>query len=56
MNIVAMIADLENNINFEKIRLTLKIMVNHQGQATELGFSEILDNENVRIDTKIQSI
>ena len=51
-----MMADLENSINFEKIGLTLKIKVNCQGQATELGFFEILDIENVRIDTKIESI
>ena len=34
----------------------MKIKVNHQGQVTELRFSEILDIENVRIDTKIESI
>ena len=43
--------DLEHNINFKKIGLTLKIKVNHQGQVTEHGFSEILDIKNVRIDT-----
>ena len=49
-------ADLENNINFKKSGLTLKIKVNHQGQVTEHGFSEILDIENVKIDTKIESV
>ena len=49
-------ADLENNINFKKIGLTLKIKVNHQGQVTDFGFSEILDIVNVRIDIKIESI
>ena len=29
--------------------------VNHQGQVTDFGFSEILDIVNVRIDTKIKS-
>ena len=51
-----MMVDLENNINFKRIGLTLKIKVNRQGQVTELGFSEFLDIENVRIDTKIESI
>ena len=51
-----MMADLENNITFEKNGLTLKIKVNHQGQVTHFGFSEILDSVNVRIDTKIESI
>ena len=51
-----MMADLENNINFEKNGLTLKIKVNHQGQVTDFEFSEILDIVNVRIDTKIESI
>ena len=51
-----MIADLENSINFKKIGLTLKIKVNRQGQVTELGFSVIRDIENVRIDTKIETI
>ena len=50
------VADLENNINFKRIGLTLKIEVNRQGQVTEHGFSEFLDIENVRIDTKIESI
>ena len=36
--------------------LTLKIKVSHQGQVNEHGFSEILDIENVKIDTKIESI
>ena len=48
-----MTADLENNINFEKYGSTLKIKVNHQGQVTDFGFSEILAIVNVRIDTKI---
>ena len=56
INNVAMMTDLENNINFEKIGLTLKIKVNHQGQVTDFGFSEILNIVNVRIDTKIESI
>ena len=51
-----MMVELENNINFKTIGLTLKNKVNRQGQVTELGFSEILDIENVRIDTKIESI
>ena len=51
-----MMGDLENNINFEKYGLTLKIKVNHQGQVTDFEFFEILDIENVRIDTKIESI
>ena len=51
-------ADLENNTNFKRIGLTLKIKVNRQSQVTELGFgfSEFHDIENVRIDTKIESI
>ena len=56
INNVAMMVDLENNIHFKRIGLTLKIKVNRQGQVTELGFSEFLDIENVRIDTKIKSI
>ena len=56
INNVAMMADLENNINFKRIGLTLKIKVNRQGQVTELGFSEFFDIDNVRIDTKIESI
>ena len=48
--------DLENNINFKKNGLTLKIKVKHQGQVPKNGFSEILDLEYVRIDTKIESI
>ena len=51
-----MMADLENNINFKKSGLALKIKVSHQGQVTEHGFSEILDIENVKIDTKIESV
>ena len=35
--------------------LTLIFKVNHQGQVTDFGFYEILDFENVRIDTKIKS-
>jgi hypothetical protein len=34
----------------------LKIEVNHQGQVTKNGYSEIIDLENVRIDTNIKSI
>ena len=56
MNTVAMMADLGNNINFVKSGLTLGIKVNHQGQVTEHGFSEILDTEDVEIDTKIESV
>ena len=56
INNVAIMADLEININFNRIGLTLKIKVNHQGQVTEIRFSEFLDIENVRIDTKIESI
>ena len=56
MNNVAIMADLENNITFEKIGLTLKIKVNHQGQVTDFGFSEIRDIVNVRMNTKIESI
>ena len=51
-----MMVDLENNTNLKKIGLTLKIKVNHQGQVTENRFFEILDIENVRIDTKIEPI
>ena len=51
-----MMTDLENNINFKKNGLTLKIKVKHQGQVTENRFSEILDLEHVRFDTKIESI
>ena len=51
-----MMVDLENNTNLKKIGLTLKIKVNHQGQVIENRFSEILDIENVRIDTKIEPI
>ena len=36
--------------------LTLIFKVNHQGQVTDFGFSEILDLANVRIDTKIKSV
>ena len=35
--------------------LTLTFKINHQGEVTDFGFSEILDFENVRIDTKIKS-
>ena len=35
--------------------LTFIFKVNHQGQVTDFGFSEILDLENVRIDTKVKS-
>ena len=55
INYVAMTDDLEHNINFKKNGLTLKIKVNHQSQVTDFEFSEILDIENVRIDTKIES-
>ena len=51
-----MMADLENENNFKKYGLTLKIKINHQGQVINFGFVEILDIENVRIDTKIESI
>ena len=36
--------------------LTFIFKVNHQGQVTDFGFSEILDLANVRIDTKIKSV
>ena len=36
--------------------LTYIFKVNHQGQMTDFRFSEILDLENVRIDTKIKSV
>ena len=36
--------------------LTLNFKINHQGQVTEFGFSEILDIVNVRIDSKIKSV
>ena len=51
-----MMADLGNNKNFKNNGLTLKIKINHQGQVTDFGFSEILDIENARIDTKIESV
>ena len=52
-----MMTDLENNINSKKSSLTLKIKVKHQGQVPEINeFSEILDLEYVRFDTKIESI
>ena len=38
INYVAMMADLENNNNFKKYGLTLKIKVNHQGQVADFGF------------------
>ena len=34
----------------------MKIKINHQSQVIENGFYEILDIDNVRIDTKIESI
>ena len=49
-----MMTDLENNINLKKSGLTLKIEVKHQGQVTKNRFSEILDLEYVRFDTKIE--
>ena len=36
--------------------LTFIFKVNHQGQVTDSGFSEILDLANVRIGTKIKSV
>ena len=36
--------------------LTFIFKVNHQGQVTDFGFSEILDIVNVRINTKIKSV
>ena len=48
--------DLENNINSKKSGLTLKIKVKHQGQVPKNEFSEILDLEYDRFDTKIESI
>ena len=36
--------------------LTFIFKVNHQGQVTNFGFSEILVLANVRIDTKIKSV
>ena len=36
--------------------LTFIFKVNHQGQVTDFGFSEILDLANVRIETKIKSV
>ena len=51
-----MMIDLENDKNLKKIGLTLIIKVNHRGQVIENIFSEIPDFENVRIDTKIESI
>ena len=50
-----MMTDLENNLNLKKNGLTLKIKVNHPGQVTENGFSEILDIENVRIESTSRS-
>ena len=35
--------------------MTLKIKVNHQGYLIKNGISEMLDIDNVRIDTKIES-
>ena len=37
-----------------QLRLTFILKVNHQGQVTDSGFSEILDLANVRIYTKIK--
>ena len=51
-----MMIDLENDANSKNNGLTLDIKVNHQGQVADFGFFEILDIENVRIDTKIESI
>ena len=48
--------ELEIDINLKQISLTLKIKVNHLGHVTENEMSEILDLENVRIATKIESI
>ena len=56
INNVSIMTDLENNINLKKSGLTLKIKVKHQGQVTGNRFSEILDLEYVRFDTKIESI
>ena len=56
INNVIMMVDLENDTNLEKVGLTLKIKVNHQSSVTENRFSEILDIENVKIDTNIESI
>ena len=36
--------------------LTFRFKVNHQGQVTDFGFSEILDLAYVRMDTKIKSV
>jgi len=49
-------ADLKNYINLKNVCFTLNIKVNHQGQVTENIFSEILDIENVKINTKIESL
>ena len=35
--------------------LTFIFKVNHQGQVTDFGFSEILNIVNIGIDTKIES-
>ena len=51
-----MMIEPENDTNLKKIGLTLKIKVKHQGQVIKNEFSEIPDFENVRIDTKIESI
>ena len=48
-----MMVDLANDTNLKKKWF---VKDNHQGQVIEKGFSEILDIENVRIDTKIESI
>ena len=39
-----------------QISLTFIFKVNHQGQVTDFGFSEILGLANVRIDTRIKSV
>ena len=49
-------ADLENNINFKRIGLTLKIKVNRQGQVTNFGLIVIPGIANARIDTQVESI
>ena len=54
INNVSIMTDLENNINLQQSGLTLKIKVKHQGQVTGNRFSEILDLEYVRFDTKIE--
>ena len=51
-----MMIDLENDAYLKKIGLTLKIKVNYRDKVILNRFSEIPDFENVRIDTKIESI